>query len=123
MLPTVWPGDTLVIEGIGLDVSEGDIVLFSRNHLFVAHRVVAKLGQPEDPRVLTRGDAMVASDSSLSEHELLGRVSRIQRNGRSVEPNRNLGVAARAVSALVRRSQVAARLLAGVHGIQRASLG
>ena len=45
MLPTVWPGDTLVIERIHSDaVSEGDIVLFGRDRRVFAHRVVAKSG-------------------------------------------------------------------------------
>ena len=41
MLPSVWPGDTLVIESVASDaVSEGDIVLFSRERRLFAHRVV-----------------------------------------------------------------------------------
>jgi hypothetical protein len=119
MLPTIWPGDTLVIECIGSNVSEGDIALFNRNHQFVAHRVVAKFGQPENPRVVTRGDATVVSDSPLSEDELLGKVSRICRNGRWIEPSRNLGLTARAVAALVRHSEMAARVAVGVQGYSK----
>ncbi len=43
MLPTVMPGDTLVIEHVSSDaVSEGDIVLFVRDRRFFVHRVVTK---------------------------------------------------------------------------------
>ena len=49
MLPTVWPGDTLLVERLASnEVFDGDIVLFSNGRRFVAHRVVAgkrRLGQ------------------------------------------------------------------------------
>ena len=46
MLPTVLPGDTLVIESAHSNsVCEGDIVLFGRDRRLFAHRVVTK-GQP-----------------------------------------------------------------------------
>ena len=42
MLPTVWPGDTLVVERLASnEVFDGDIVLFSNGRRFVAHRVVS----------------------------------------------------------------------------------
>src|SRR5579862_1193115 len=98
MLPTVLPGDTLVIERIDSEVFEGDIVLFSRNRRFVAHRVVTKCFQAGGRQVVTRGDALLTSDLPLSEDELLGKVSCIVRNGRCIEPRRNLRFSERAVA-------------------------
>lgn len=122
MLPAVMPGDTLVIDHIHRDgVTEGDIVLFGRDRRLFAHRVVTKGGQPEDSPVVTRGDAMPAADSPLAKDELLGKVSVIVRNGRCIAPSRSLRLSERAVAALVRSSEIAARVVVGVYGIHQSS--
>src|SRR5258708_31630032 len=41
MLPTVMPGDTLIVDLVNGAVSRGDIVLFNRNQRLFAHRVVS----------------------------------------------------------------------------------
>jgi signal peptidase I len=117
MLPTVMPGDTLVIERISPDaVSEGDIVLFVRDRRFFVHRVVTK--GSHDAAILTCGDAMPAVDPPVPGSNLLGRVSLILRNGQRIEPSRNPRLSHRTVSALVRRSTFAARVVVGVHGMR-----
>src|SRR5690348_15825963 len=68
MLPTVWPGDTLMIERAPVGgVAEGDIVLFGRERRLFVHRVVKKLG---DLKFVTCGDAMSAPDPVIDPHEL-----------------------------------------------------
>jgi len=122
MLPSIWPGDTLVVKRVKYHaVSEGDIVLFRRDRRLFAHRVVTKAGGPVDG-ILTRGDAMPAPDSPVSADELLGKVSFILRNGRCIEPSRSLGISERAVAALVRSSEIAARVVVGVHGMHQTSI-
>jgi signal peptidase I len=119
MLPTVWPGDTLVVEKADSSVvREGDIVLFGRDRRLFAHRVVTKRSHSGDSRLVTRGDAMPAADSPLAKDELLGKVSVIVRNGRCIAPSRSLRLSERAVAALVRSSEIAARVVVGVHGMQ-----
>lgn len=114
MLPSIWPGDTLILESaITGDVSEGDIVLFSRDCRLFAHRVVRAVEQG----LLTRGDAMPQADPPVAENELLGRVACIVRNGECVEPIRNLRLSHRAVAGLVRSSKVGARAVVGIHGM------
>ena len=82
MLPAVLPGDTLVIEHIHSGaVSPGDIVLFGRDRRFFVHRVVAG-SQSQSGAVLTRGDALPATDPPVPAGDLLGRVSFILRNGK-----------------------------------------
>lgn len=116
MLPAVWPGDTLMIESAGTGgVTEGDMVLFGRERRLFVHRVVKDLG---DSKFLTRGDAMSAPDPVIDQHELLGRVSSIQRNGRCIVPRPKRSVSERAIAGLVRNSQIAARVLVGVRGRQ-----
>lgn len=122
MLPSVWPGDTLVVERANSSaVSKGDIVLFGRNQRLFAHRVVAKRSHEGDLRVVTRGDAMPTPDLPVSEDELLGKVSLIVRDGRCIEPSRSLGFSERAVAAFVRSSEIAARVVVGVHGMRQTS--
>jgi signal peptidase len=122
MLPAVWPGDVLVIERVDSGaVSEGDIVLFGRDRRLFAHRVVNKSSPARDTKILTRGDAMLRSDPPVSDRDLLGKVSFIVRNGKCIEPSRTVRLSERAVAALVRNSEIAARVVVGVHGMQQSS--
>jgi signal peptidase I len=118
MLPTVWPGDTLIVERVdSAEVAEGEIVLFSRERRLVAHRVLKNKGS----EMSTRGDSMTAVDSPVNKNELLGRVDSIVRNGRRIEPRRTLGAGERAIASIVKRSEVAARVVVGVHGLLQMS--
>jgi signal peptidase I len=114
MLPTVWPGDTLIIERVDrAGVSEGDIVLFGRDRRVFAHRVVKN----ENSALVTRGDSMRTPDSPVNDSEFLGRVSSIVRNGRYIKPRRSLHVEERAIASIVQRSELAARVVVGVRGL------
>ncbi len=64
---------------------------------------------------------MPAPDPVVQNSELLGRVSLIVRNGKSIAPRRNQSFSERAVAALVRRSEIAARVVVGVHGARQIS--
>ena len=122
MLPTVMPGDTLVIERIDSGaVFDGDIVLFSNGRQFVAHRVVAKSCGSADSGVLTQGDAVPFSDSPVPPGDLLGKVAFILRNGRCIPPSKSLRFSERAFAAVFRRSSFAARVVVGVHGMRQTS--
>ena len=119
MLPTVMPGDTLLIDRIdSAAVSEGDIVLYGRDRRFFVHRVVAKC-EPQKAEFVTRGDAMPSNDPPVPESDLLGRVSFILRNGKCIEPRRTLRLPERAVAAVVQLSTFAARVVVGVHGLRQ----
>jgi hypothetical protein len=121
MLPSVMPGDTLVVERIFINAAaEGDIVLFSRSRRLFAHRVIAKR-EAKNAAILTRGDAMPALDPPVAESDLLGRVSFILRNGKCIEPSRTLRFSERAVAALARRSDFAARVVVGMQGLRQSS--
>jgi signal peptidase I len=122
MLPVVWPGDTLVIERVeNGTVSEGDIILFRRDRRFFAHRVVGKSSAAGDAQLLTRGDALAQADPPVGDRDLLGKVTFIIRNGKCIEPSRTPRFSERAVSALVRSSEIAARVVVGVHGMRQTS--
>jgi signal peptidase I len=122
MVPAIWPGDRLVVEpASSSNVAPGDIVLFSNEYRFVAHRVVEKNGDADKGRVLTRGDAMAIADAPIRSGEILGKVSFIVRNGKCIEPTKSLRRSKRALATLLRRSEIAARVIVGVHGLSRSS--
>jgi signal peptidase I len=121
MLPSVWPGDTLLVERIGAEEArEGDIVLFGRGRRLIAHRVAAKAGG-SGSATITRGDGMPHPDSPVSDADLLGKVSFIVRNGRFIRPSKSLKRPEHAVAAFVRRSRSAARIIVGVHNFRKLS--
>lgn len=117
MLPSVRPGDTVLIERVnGNEISEGDIVLFGRDRRLFVHRVVKRKTQTG---LVTRGDSMRVSDPVLQENELLGKVVLLWRNGSRIEPQKGLSVWERLIACAVRRSEIAARLVVGAYGLIR----
>lgn len=115
MLPSVWPGDTVLIEHVNSgEISDGDIVLFGRDRRLFVHRVI---NRRSETGVVTCGDAMRAPDLPVHENELLGRVVLLCRNGNPIEPKKRLSVWERLISNAVRRSEIAARIVVGVYGL------
>jgi signal peptidase I len=91
MVPSILPGDLISIQRASLsEISSGEIVLYSRDGRLFAHRVVARAGSHDDPRLITRGDRLSHNDPPVSSSELLGRVTSIQcgdgRGHRRVQP-------------------------------------
>jgi signal peptidase I len=122
MLPTIWPGETLVVESVDPEqVRIGDIVLIGRDHRLCAHRVVRKAGDLENPQWITQGDAMAIPDPSVSQRELLGRVAYVMRDGNRTAVRSGLGVIDKLAAGVVRRSYLAARALVYLNGIRRTS--
>ena len=86
MVPTIFPGDILLVERNPLDrLRPGDVVLASRGGRFFAHRVVRLTALGGPPRVITRGDALREEDPAFSHQEILGRVTRVSRGGRLID--------------------------------------
>ncbi len=116
MVPTIWPGDTLVIEPVrSSGVARGDIVLFSSNGRFVAHRVIADGKQ----QIQTQGDATLRPDAPMACVDLIGKVSLIVRDGKAIPVARTRSATGRAVSTLVGGSDIAARVVVGVQAMRR----
>lgn len=121
MVPTILPGDTLLIEPASSErVGKGDIVLYRRDHRLFVHRVSEKSGSAGDLRIITQGDGMRRPDPPVSAGQLLGKVAFVVRDGRCLVPAKNPGLTMRSVAALARRSSSAARLIVGVHNLGRA---
>jgi signal peptidase I len=112
MLPTVWPGETLVVERVSPDqVRIGDIVLVGREGRLCAHRVVSMAERSGKPQWITRGDGMSAPDRPVSEDQLLGRVTYLIRAGKCVPVPAELSVVQHLTAKVVSRSFPAARAL------------
>jgi signal peptidase I len=109
MLPCVLPGDILAVQRKELhEVGPGDIVLFVRENRLIAHRVVNRIRQGS-VCLVTCGDSMDQNDPPVFAHELLGRVTFIDRWGLRVDPRATFF--GRLVSIVFRRSQFLTRSL------------
>jgi hypothetical protein len=115
MLPAVWPGDILsVCSHDFLEALPGDIVLFGREGRLVAHRVVERTIHQGVPYWITRGDTLDHHDPQVSSHELLGRITSIQRGHRRIVPR--LTFWGQIASWILRRSEFCTRLLLRLRG-------
>jgi hypothetical protein len=119
MLPSILPGDILTIRQA--DVSEmgfGEIVLCVRGNQFVIHRLLGRAAAASSgPRWITRGDALMQNDPPVDEGQVLGRVTRIERNGRSWSPAKPTSFA-RVVRWLVRHSRAAVKVVLWWHAFR-----
>jgi signal peptidase I len=112
MLPTVWPGDTLVVERISSDqVRVGDVVVVGRDGKLCGHRVISIAGDPESPQWITQGDALPVPDRPVRGSELLGRVAYLIRAGKRVTVPATLSVVELLIAKMVQRSVLAGRAL------------
>jgi signal peptidase I len=79
MVPSLLPGYLISVQRAELsEISPGEIVVYSREGRLIAHRVVARAGSHDDPRLITRGDRLSYTDPLVSSLELLGRVTSFQ---------------------------------------------
>jgi hypothetical protein len=118
MLPSVWPGDTLIIERRDMqEVAVGDILLYHRKTGLVVHRVVSAPDPLGESGVGVRGDAFPGQDELLFRSEILGTVSRIVRGEKSILPPSRPKYHRRLIGILTWHSDSFARLVIYVHSI------
>jgi signal peptidase I len=70
MMPTIAPGQPVVVECAAFEPSRGDVIAFVRGNQVIVHRVVAIRGS----RVITRGDANRVVDLPVDAASILGRI-------------------------------------------------
>ena len=86
MGPWLVPGDLLVVRRVApRSVRRGNVVVFLRNGLLIAHRVISVLGAGPTGELnwKTKGDSAEQPDPPVFEKELVGRVTSIERDGQS----------------------------------------
>jgi len=112
MLPSIWPGDILLIHRQDIrQVIPGTIVLFSREGKLIAHRVICKADDSDNPCVVTRGDSLPSPDSPVTASELLGKIASVFHSGEWIEPRVRLGLGARLMVALLSHCSLGTRVL------------
>lgn len=120
MLPSVWPGETLVVERVSQDqVRIGDLVLVGREGRLYAHRVIGAAGEAENPQWITQGDALPVPDRPVDGNELLGKVTYVIRGGKLMMVPTELGVIDNVIAKVVRRSVPVARALVYLNRMRR----
>jgi hypothetical protein len=77
MNPTIQDGDILHVEPITAAPKIGEIVLFSRDGEFKAHRVVGRSGDD----FVTRGDAGIEVDGIIARKCIIGRIVAVELAG------------------------------------------
>jgi len=90
MYPSIREGELITVEPVKpRDVKLADIVLYRSERGLIAHRVVGS--SPTQSSVLSphhslllKGDASLCCDQPVAAQQILGRVVRVQRNGRSL---------------------------------------
>jgi hypothetical protein len=90
MAPLIQDGDTLTIQSTEAAILRvGDVALYrdAGNRLF-AHRVVGRRLEGDRLRWVTRGDAATGSGYVVEAEQVLGRVVRVQRRGRTLDLDR-----------------------------------
>jgi signal peptidase I len=116
MLPTVWPGDTLVVERVSPDqIRIGDVVVIARDGKLCEHRVVSIPEEAGNRRWITRGDALPVPDRPVLESELLGRASYLIRAGKLIAVPAELNVVEQLIAKILQNSAPAARALVYLH--------
>jgi len=79
MLPSIWPGDHVIIERVSRPVSAGSVVAYLRNGRLFIHRVFRV--SRDSNELLTQGDRLPAPDAPINAGDLLGVVTGLSRGG------------------------------------------
>ncbi|MGH7986889.1 MAG: S24/S26 family peptidase [Candidatus Binataceae bacterium] len=119
MLPAVWPGDEVALDGAMLIPAVGEIVMFSRHGRLFIHRVVERRTCNGETELVTRGDALAECDPPIKLDQVLGRVIAIRRHGRPVPLNPKCpSVSMRMVGRAVRAGSRLRRAILKLHTIR-----
>ncbi len=112
MLPSIWPGDVLVIQKRELrQVAAGETAVFFPSGRMTAHRVVSHHGS----FLVTQGDSVPQADPPVTADNLLGVVVSIERGGKILVPVLRPSLLARCTAAVLRRSDFAVRVWLRMH--------
>jgi hypothetical protein len=116
MLPSIWPGDTLVVQQVKAhELAVGKIVLYRRGSRLLAHRIVSLADLDPPGGIGVRGDALPVADGRILQSEILGVVSGVIRRGKHVRPSTHLRFRERLIGTVIWHSDLLARFALLVH--------
>ncbi len=119
MVPSIYPGDLLTVHSESVaDTRRGEIVLFLLGGRPYVHRVARKWPERNRIAFATRGDSLPKEDPSIDASQLLGRVTAIQRRGKSIAIIVKPGRFTRALRWAARNSPTFTRFLLAVHHLR-----
>ncbi len=111
MAPAIHPGDLVWVErAVPEEVCIGEIVAFVREGRLFVHRLAAKVGsrlgevRDKEPCLITRGDRLRQNDAAISDAQLMGRVTHLERGGARVPVPSKLSCMQQAIGFLLRSS-------------------
>jgi len=81
MFPLLRPGDKLLVQPQKGSFQAGDIIVFDRGDIFVAHRLI----DIKQDRVLCKGDGFATYDNPINLQQVVGKVTHRIRKEISVE--------------------------------------
>lgn len=124
MVPAILPGDLISVQHAVLsEISNGEIVLYSRDGRMFAHRVVGCMQSPEGSLLIARGDRLRHNDPPISSSELLGKVVSIERDDIQWRPTLRLSGWEHMFVHLLRNSEHATYLYLRLAAIRPAGTG
>jgi hypothetical protein len=119
MVPSIYPGDLLTVRSESIaDARRGEIVLFLLGGRPYVHRIVRKWPERHRLAFATRGDSLPKEDPSVDASQLLGRVTAIERRGKSVAIITAPGRVTRAMRWAARNYPMFTRFLLSVHNLR-----
>jgi signal peptidase len=105
MMPAMWPGDIVTVQRCQLaDLRPGHVALCRVEGKLLAHRVMRTFHD----RLITRGDSVPCSDPPVEASAIVGYVTNIARDHRTIDTRHTWHH--RALAAVLRRSHLCLRI-------------
>jgi len=112
MIPSIFPGDVLLVRREPSRAAEaGDVVLSRREGRLYAHRVRRTASENGQRIIITRGDALREDDPQVDESAVLGCVEAVVREAKRIEMTARPSTAKSFLAWLARHSDEAAKWL------------
>ncbi|MHC4662091.1 MAG: S24/S26 family peptidase [Planctomycetota bacterium] len=112
MVPVLLPGDRLKWQATtARELRFGEIILYLRGTSIIAHRFLYRRRKSGSTFMICKGDALMSRDAPVPEDALLGRVTRVVRNGnsRNISYITNLAATAKMIAKWLVKRAVSAR--------------
>jgi signal peptidase len=81
MIPAIWPGDVIIVRTALAQLQPGQIVLYRREGMLIAHRITRIHGK----LLTTQGDSLPNEDPPVNEADIVGLVVGLLRNGNPMD--------------------------------------